>query len=471
MSTPTINLNEPLKVLICDLIGLKFDHKGEPDFSEVRAHIEKCGGAFHIGSQSAADDLELGKIHFFYQPHLSTKAELLEETKQGQYDGVIAAATTIPEESIFGLGGVRIGAGTGNMLSASWGGRDGIGGTAVLMNTPGINSRATAQMVIRAIMQAKPDLPLETLHRRVLQRLFDTGRDLREFPTVKLEGQRLTVFGYGNIGREVARLGKAFRMIVTVYAKERHRRWIEAEGFIFQDDAIAAATGADVLSVHIGLGKFEAESGCYSNQGFIGRQIFEVIERNAILINFDRGELVDPDALADALSCERIALAAIDADIFVADGKQVSGPLLPYLALADRYPDKLLLLPHAAADTDHPTRVAGAKQAVDQIMALINNRTIINHKGSLPEGNWLIAKRSVPGISEIGTEELISILDEDTVSGLSENISTVTSFLCNYRESAERDEFIKYNGQDLVLALNFITTLVEKTGLHGPFLK
>lgn len=69
------------------------------------------------------------------QNHLSTEEEILRETDQGQYDALIAAATFIPAGAKFRLGGVRIGTGTGNMGSASWGGPNGEGGEAPLMNT------------------------------------------------------------------------------------------------------------------------------------------------------------------------------------------------------------------------------------------------------------------------------------------------------------------------------------------------
>jgi hydroxypyruvate reductase len=46
----------------------------------------------------------------------------------------------------------------------------------------------------------------------------------------------------------------------------------------------------------------------------------------------------------------------------------------------------MLLLPHAAADTDHPSRLAGAKQAVDQIFAAITERRVINAVGTIPAG-------------------------------------------------------------------------------------
>ena len=196
--------NRPFRILILDLVGLKFDVNGQQDHSEVKAHIESKGGVFHIGPWDGSNQLAADKLHFFFQPDLSLASEILSLTDQGQYDAVIAAATFIPKESVFKFGGVRIGAGTGNMGAASWGGGSGIGGEAPLMNTPGFNSRATAQMVFKALLRVRPDLPVDELHARVLAGVFDTGRNLREYPTEKLEGKKFAVIGYGNIGREVA---------------------------------------------------------------------------------------------------------------------------------------------------------------------------------------------------------------------------------------------------------------------------
>ena len=377
--------NGTYKVLICDLIGLKFDEKGEPDPGEVRQYIEGLGEVFHLGGIQTAATFDAGRIHFFYQPNLSTEDELLTETSDGRYDAVIAAATVIPKQSVFSVAGVRIGAGTGNMQSSSWGGGDGRGGNAVLMNTPGINSRATAQMAIRALLRFTPDLPFDTLHHLVMAGSFDTGRDLRSFPTEKADGKRLTVFGYGNIGREVARLGKAFGMSVTVYAREHHRDKIEAEGFHFSGDAAAAASGANAISVHVGLGSFDPQLKQYGNAGFIGDEILSAMADGGVLINFDRGEVVDVAALDRAMARGKIASAAIDADIFRSDDGVQSGPLVPFIPLARKYSGRLLLLPHVAADTDHPSRVAGAKQAVDQIVTALRERRASNLRGDLPE--------------------------------------------------------------------------------------
>ena len=219
------------KVLVADLVGLKFGADGQPDHRAVCAHIESKGGVFHDGAMTADQVLEAGKIHFFYAPYLSSEDELWAQTADAQYDATIVAATFLPVASKFELGGVRIGAGTGNMGSVSWGGGNGDGGVAPLMNTPGFNSRATAQMAMKALLKVMPDLPVQTLHNRVVAGTFDTGKHLCEYPTEKLEGKCMAILGYGNIGRELAKLAQAFGMKVAIYAREQHQRWIESEGF------------------------------------------------------------------------------------------------------------------------------------------------------------------------------------------------------------------------------------------------
>ena len=379
--------NHTYKILILDLIGLKFDDQGKPDPSEVKAHIIAKGGVFHDVAWNATDILETGKLHFFYQPDLSTAAEILAITDQGQYDAVIAAATFIPRSSIFKSGGVRIGAGTGNMASASWGGGSGIGGVAPLMNTPGFNSRATAQMVFKALLRVRPNLPVEELHNRVIAGDFDTGRNLREYSAEKLEGKTFAIIGFGNIGSEVARIAQAFGMKVKVFARPNLHAEVEAKGFEFASSIVEAARHADVISIHVGLGGLDGAKQIFANTGLIDDAVLNALNFGAVVINYDRGEILDTEALARALEKSKVGYAAIDADIFKdVETGALSGPMVPYIAIAKRFPDKLELLPHAAADTDHPSRVAGAKQAVDQIFAAIEFKRITNLKGDLPVG-------------------------------------------------------------------------------------
>ncbi|GLS17148.1 phosphoglycerate dehydrogenase [Labrys miyagiensis] len=462
------------KVLVADLVGMRFNGDGEPDHQEVRRHIEAKGGVFHLGPIADEAALAKGRIHFFYQPDLSTEAEILPQTDKGQYDAVIAAATFLPKNSVFPLGGVRIGAGTGNMGSASWGGGSGAGGEAPLMNTPSFNSRATAQMAFKALLKVAPDLKVDELHRRVVAGEFDTGKHLRDFPTEKLEGRRIAVIGYGNIGRELAKLASAFGMKVAIHARERHKDWIESEGFEYAATAEAAAEGAHILTVHTGLGPVDAKSGRFANQSLVNTDILNRLADGAVLINYDRGEVVDAEALDAALTTGRVSYACIDADLFrnASDGT-LSGPMVPYRALESRHPGKLELLPHAAADTDHPSRVEGAMQAVDQIFDVIHYGVVTNLKGDLPAGYVDAGARTVNGIGAATRGTLArAVADETALREAREAVEALAAIwgaLSSTTDPDRRATLMQRHGAALVRHTNRYAALTERLGLRGPY--
>lgn len=462
------------KVLVADLVGMRFNQDGAPDHQEVRRHVEAKGGIFHLGPIGDEAALEKGRIHFFYQPDLSTEAEILPQTDKGQYDAVIAAATFLPKNSVFPLGGVRIGAGTGNMGSSSWGGGSGAGGEAPLMNTPSFNSRATAQMAFKALLKVVPNLKVDELHRRVVAGEFDTGKHLRDFPTEKLEGRRIAVIGYGNIGRELAKLATAFGMRVAIHARERHKAWIESEGFEYAATAEEAAQGAHVLTVHTGLGPVDPKSGRFANQSLIGIDILNRLADGAVLINYDRGEVVDAQALDAALEKGKVSYACIDADLFrdAANGT-LSGPMVPYRELENRHPGKLELLPHAAADTDHPSRVEGAKQAVDQIFDVIQYGVVTNLKGDLPAGYHNAGARTVNGIGTVTGGTLArAAADEDVLRQAREAVETLAAIwgaLSSTTDPDRRATLLRRHGAALVRETNRYSVLAERLGLRGPY--
>lgn len=459
------------KVLIADAIGLKFGPDGQPDVTEVRAHIEAQGGIFHHGPIGRATALAPGHIHFFYKPDLSREEEILAQTADGQYDALIAAATFIPKASVFKEGGVRIGAGTGNMGSLSWGGGGGRGGAAPLMNTPSFNSRATAQMVFRTLLRAAPGLPVAELHRRVVAGDFDTGKHLEEYPTEKLEGKRLAILGFGNIGREVAKIAKAFRMEVVVYARSQHQPWCESEGYRYAPSAADAARGADFISIHTGLGALE--NGRYANQGLLDRAVLKNLNGGAVIVNYDRGEIVDTVALRNALADGKVRYVCVDADIFIDPAGKATGPMAPYIPLAREFPKAFELLPHAAADTEHISRVEGAKQAVDQIIGAIRYKEVVNLKGDLPGGYVNLGAKTVSGVGKVGAERLHSRAADraqvDQLRVLSENLAAFWSAVSSTDNPDRRAELLEKYGAPLVLASNRYATAIEELGLKGPY--
>lgn len=452
------------KILVVDLLGLAPAAGGGTDHSAARAHVEHRGGVFHVGSARGTGSVAPGRANVYYMPMLSTEDDLLAEAGDGLYDAVIAAATVIPAGARFDLGGVRIGAGTGNMRSTSWGGGDGLGGVAPLMNTPGLNARATAQMVMKALLRVRPDLPVDEMAALVARGAFDTGRDLARFPTAGLGGKTFAVLGYGNIGREVAKLARAFGMQVRIYARPKHRRWIESEGFSHAETPRAAASGADVLSIHLGLGPLRSDG--YANAGLVSAEVLTALAPGAVLLNYDRGELVDTAALADALASGRVAHAAIDADLFRdASTGTLSGPMRPYLDLLPAHAARLSLLPHAAADTDHPTRVEGALQAIDQILDAIERGQVRNLKGDLPAGLTDLGITRPPGVGGVSTSDLAALAEAD---GLDRIISLAEDLMKQAR--AVKAGGADRSGPALVLACNHLAQALRASGLEGPCL-
>ena len=468
--------NRAYKVLIADLVGLKLDSNGNPDFSQLHAYIEEKGGVFHEGPVGTEKNLEKGKIHFFYQPDLSRADEILPQTDQAQYDALIAAATFFPKESVFNEGGVRIGAGTGNMGSVSWGGGNGVGGVGPLMNTPSFNSRATAHMAFKALLKTSPDLDVGTLHQLVIDKNFDTGKQLKDFPTEKIEGKQIGIVGIGNIGREVAKIAQAFSMKVVVHARPRHKKWIESEGFFYAHTIEEAAKGADFISLHTGLGVPNVESGKFENEGMISESVLNGLNDGAVLINYDRGEVVEAQALDKVLSSGKVRYAAIDADIFKnPESGEITGPMAPYLDLAKKHSGKLELLPHAAADTEHVSRVEGAKQAVDQIFSVIQFKTVINLKGDLPEGYTDGGAKTVSGVGKV-TQQRLSESAEDSeflakMRKTTEEISAIWGALASTPNPERRAELIERYGSQLILASNTYASLIDGEGLKGPYIE
>lgn len=466
--------NRAYKVLICDHVGLKFGPDGKPDFSAVRAHVEACGCVFHEGPADDSAKLEKGRIHFFYQPDLSKPEEIRPLTDKGQYDAVIAAATFLPKEAVFREGGVRIGAGTGNMGSATWGGGNGEGGEAPLMNTPSFNSRATAQMAFKALLKVLPDLPVEEMHRLTAAGRFDTGRDLKKFPTEKIEGKRIGIIGYGNIGREMAKLAQAFGMGVTIHARPRHRAWIESEGFRYAATPEEAARGADVISVHTGLGPLNGATGKYANANVVSAPVLAELNPGAILINYDRGECVDATALDAAMASGKVRYAAIDADLFVdAASGATSGPMVPYLPLAEKYPGRIELLPHAAADTEHVSRTEGAKQAVDQIISAIRYREVVNLKGDLPEGYAMSGAMTVAGVGKCSGLTLARALEDraaaESARAEAETMAAIWGALASASTADQRNRLIERHGAALARSANSYAALMRRLGIEGPY--
>ncbi|MGI9351119.1 MAG: NAD(P)-dependent oxidoreductase, partial [Rhizobiaceae bacterium] len=192
------------------------------------------------------------------------------------------------------------------------------------------------------------------------------------------------------------------------------------------------------------------------------------------IINYDRGEVVSAEALDTALSSGKVRYAGIDADLFKnAETGELSGPMVPYLALQEKHSGKLELLPHAAADTEHVSRVEGAKQAVDQIMDCIMYKSVMNLKGDLPEGYINAGAITVNGVGRVTPNTLGSaVSDAETLGAIRDAAEALTAYwaaISSTSDAERQSELIKRYGAELIKNSNTYVGLIEKLGLKGPY--
>jgi hypothetical protein len=144
--------------------------------------------------------------------------------------------------------------------------------------------------------------------------------------------------------------------------------------------------------------------------------------------------------------------------------------MVPYRNIEPKHVGKMELLPHAAADTEHMSRVEGAKQAVDQIFDVIQYRTVTNLKGDLPEGYANAGAKTVNGVGKVNAANLQG-LDDAQLQQLSESAQYVAAFwgAVNATQDPQRKaQLIAQYSEQLVLQSNIYATLMQKNGLQGP---
>ncbi|MBI1909905.1 MAG: D-2-hydroxyacid dehydrogenase [Deltaproteobacteria bacterium] len=118
----------------------------------------------------------------------------------------------------------------------------------------------------------------------------------------ELEGRTLGIIGLGQIGQRVAEIAKVFKMKIVYWNRHRKKNW-EKKGVRYLPFKKLLKEG-DVISLHVALND--------ETRGLIGAKEFSLMKKNAILINFARGAIVEKKALLSVLQRRRIAGAIID---------------------------------------------------------------------------------------------------------------------------------------------------------------
>lgn len=119
-----------------------------------------------------------------------------------------------------------------------------------------------------------------------------------------LRGKTLGIWGYGRVGQIVAHYGQAFGMQVQIWGSEASRHQALRDGYQAASSQQTFFEDADVLTLHLRL--------CPATQHIVTRNDLAHMKPTALLVNTARAELIEPEALAVALSRSRPGMAAID---------------------------------------------------------------------------------------------------------------------------------------------------------------
>jgi phosphoglycerate dehydrogenase-like enzyme len=119
----------------------------------------------------------------------------------------------------------------------------------------------------------------------------------------ELAGRTLGIVGFGNLGRRVARIARAFEMDVIAWSENLRAEDAAAEGVeaVAKDDLFARA---DVVTIHTRLSD--------RTRGLVGARELGLMKPGAALVNTSRGPIVDEKALLAALRRGAIFGAALD---------------------------------------------------------------------------------------------------------------------------------------------------------------
>ena len=146
----------------------------------------------------------------------------------------------------------------------------------VVMNTPGQNSNAVAELAIGMM-------------------IFMARNQFTPGTGSELKGKTLGIHAYGNVGRLVGRLGKAMGMQVKAYDPFiKDGAVFEADGVQAVDSVEALYAGSDYVSLHIPATEQTKKS--------IGYALLTSMPKGATLVNTARKEVIDEAGLDKALT-------------------------------------------------------------------------------------------------------------------------------------------------------------------------
>lgn len=235
-----------------------------------------------------------------------------------------------------------------------------------ILYTPGRNADSAAEYTIAMMLNIARNIPIayQALHEgNYLNRSgFEEKRDNAmkedvtwalgggspyiEFKGYELKGKVLGIIGYGQIGRKVAQLARAFGMKICVVDPNLEERSAMDIELLTLDDLLASC---DFITSHAAV--------VPETIGLLNKEAFGKMKESAYLINTSRGAIVNETDLIEALRNRTIAGAALD--VFAKEPLRADHPFLNELK-------NVIVTPHIAGAT-HDAITNHTKMIIEDI--------------------------------------------------------------------------------------------------------
>ncbi len=193
-----------------------------------------------------------------------------------------------------------------------------------IARTTGANTTAVAEMALTLMLTCRRRMNLYQARTRAGEWVKDIGNELI--------GSTVGIIGYGNIGRRLAKLLKGFDCRILAYDPFPNEEAVKADGveLVALEEIL---TQSDAISIHVPYTK--------ETHHMINRETLTLMKPTAVIVNTARGNIIDEDALYQALKSGQIAGAGVD--VFAAEPVSVESPLLTL--------ENAVLTPHVSSQT------------------------------------------------------------------------------------------------------------------------
>lgn len=281
---------------------------------------------------------ELGRVGFQLIAAKGLKASALPEGAN-QAEILVVRSTLVPAPAMDLLPAlkliIRAGAGTDTIDVAA-----ALARGIQVSNCPGKNADAVAEMALGLLLAADRRIVEATL---ALRRGEWTKGALGQ--GLGLKGRTLGIIGLGQVGSAMARKAKGLEMRVLAYSRTLTPESARAAGVDHIPDLESLARASDAVSVHVALTP--------ETRSWLGKGFFSAMRDGALFVNTSRGEVVDREALIEAIRAKGLRVGL---DVFAGEPK-VAEALFQDVELASL----ATCTPHLAASTDQAAQAVGAE--------------------------------------------------------------------------------------------------------------